>query len=605
MIPPPLSRRTTFLASALAVAAVHAWLIAIGVNPVRSGGRWDQLWDPDSYTRLSRVLELARTWEWYDPRFQGGNFPDGFVLHWTRLLDLLLYVPARVGAAFIPFERALLGWGIALAPLLHLGAVLLLVASARHFLGRGILILLALLVTQRGITYDFLPGFVDHHPLQLLALLAAIALLLRPSGRSREAAVAGLVMAFGVWASAESTVIVAGLALGLASDWVLSGDASAARRLAAFGAGATLSAAALLPIERPLGALLAPSYDRFSVVQVTLLACVAAVGAAAAWAATRSAGGSVGRRLLLVAVASGVAGGVTLLLFPALARHPYATTASVIRESFLPSLASENRFLPTDAGRAYDFVLEIAPGLAVVAWAAWRLTRGDAGREERSRLVVTGAATLAFAGYAVYAYRGLPFVSAACAVPWAEALTRLLRWSRGTPGSARRAARLALAGATAAGHWLLAAAIALAWMPSFGWRNSPECRWDLLVEAVPRLASPGGSVLTDVFSGPEVHYRTGRPVIGSPYHENGAGMEATLRLFAAPPEESGAELARRRVDWIAICGARTGEVLATRPGGAWGLGNRLVMGLPPAAFARVALPAGLDGQFLLHVRTSP
>src|SRR5574341_691015 len=190
-----MHRRTTLAIAVLMVLAVHAWLVVIEVNPLRGGGAWNQLWDPDSYTRLSRVLELHATGAWYDPTFRGANFPAGFALHWSRLLDALLYGPARVVGAFIPFEQALFLWAVILAPLLHAGAILVMSWGTRPFLRDGqFLLLSAFLAAQRGISYDFLPGLVDHHSLQVFLLLATIALLLR-APESRRAGLLGGVTA--------------------------------------------------------------------------------------------------------------------------------------------------------------------------------------------------------------------------------------------------------------------------------------------------------------------------------------------------------------------------------------------------------------------------
>jgi hypothetical protein len=598
-----MRRRTSILLAVAMVLAVHAWLLAIGVNPLRNGGAWDQLWDPDSYTRLSRVLELVRSGGWYDPTFHGANHPDGFALHWSRLLDALLIGPAWIGSAVAPFPSALFAWGIALAPLLQVAAVLFLGWSTRRLLGPGgFLLLAAFLVSQRGVTYDFLPGIIDHHSLQVFLLLVAMGLLSRPEGGDAEAAVAGAAVALAVWASVESVVIAGALGLGVGLDWLASGERRAAQRLRTFGVAATLVAAVLLPLERPFRSLLAPSFERFSIVQVGVLAVVGAVGAAALAARGRLVRGPWGRALV-GALAGAVAGGALLSIFPSLLSNPYQATSALVQTRLLGAIAAERRFLPTDAYSTYDFVLELGPALAVVAWGLLRLARGKPDPEERRRLLLGCGATALFIAYAIYAYRGIPFVSAACALGWTEAMVRLWRWARAeaTVGW-ERARRLALAFSGTAGHWGLAAIVALAWVPTFAWRNVPECRWDLLAAAVPELtdARHPGTVLTDVFSGPEVHFRTGRPVIGSPYHGNGDGVAAGLRLFEAAPETTRAELERREVAWIAICGARLKETASTP----WGLGTRLTMGLPPAGFTRIPLPTELDRQFLLHARTA-
>jgi hypothetical protein len=611
------SRRTLLLAT-LMVLAVHAWLIAIEVNPLRGGGAWNQLWDPDSYTRLSRVLELRDSGRWYDPVFRGANYPDGFELHWSRLLDLLLLVPSAVAGAVTSFSSALFAWAAVLPLLLHLAAVALLSWGTRPFLGeRSFLLLAAFTAVQRGISYDFLPGLVDHHTLQIFLLLVMIAVLVRSPSAGRGGARGGLAGSLAVWASGESLVAVGAIGVGLWLEWVLGGSEAAARRLWRFGVTALAGGGLWLLLERRIPELGTVTYDRLSIAQVGALAGLAVVGAGvhrlqrAAWGSTAA------RRLGSSALLAGAAGGALLAIFPGFARNPYSSTDAVIQSSLLPGIAAEQLFLPTHPAAAYEFALEMGPVLLALALGAWRLRarEGISSRalreawrdeDERARLRLCIAASALLAAYAVYALRGIPFAVAACALPWVEGISRL--WGRAKLALARAepGRYLRLGGAALATSWHVAVAggVALFWMSGFGWRNLPACRWDELVEAVPELAAPvaGGAVLADLFAGPEIHYRTGRPVIGSPYHGNGAGVDATLRLFSAPVEASESELRRRDVRWIALCAETSPGVMGAIRAEPYGLGSLMLIGMAPAGTRRVALPDRLARQFLLLER---
>jgi hypothetical protein len=602
-----MHRRTTLAIAVLMVVAVHAWLIAIEVNPLRAGGAWNQLWDSDSYTRLSRVLELRATGAWFDPTFRGANYPTGFALHWSRLLDALLYGPARVVGAFVPFERALFVWAVLLGPLLHAGAILVMSWGTRPFLRDGqFLLLSAFLTAQRGISYDFLPGLVDHHSLQVFFLLATIALLVRSPEARRSGLLGGVTAALAVWASVESAVMVGALGAGLAMAWLAEGSPASARRLLRFASAAMVTAAACLLLERPPSRLLELSYERLSIVQVGLLGGLAAVAGLLVAVSGRPVSARRSSRIAVALAAGAAAGGLLLLVFPGLVRNPYLATASVIQERLLPFIPAEQRFLPTTPDDAYNFVLELGPALLAIALGAWTLAKSVAGQEERTRLTVTCTASAVFVAYAVYAYRGIPLAAAAAAVPWTEATWRLWRRVREAPVEAQgdRWSRVAVAAGATGGHWAVGAAVALLWMPAIAWKNVPDCRWDQLAAAVPALSAPapGGAVLADVFAGPEIHYRTGRPVIGSPYHGNGEGVDATYRLFGAPPEAAARELEARHIDWVALCGSTSADLMNHIQSQPWGLGSGLLMGIAPPGFAKVALPPELEGRFILYAR---
>ncbi len=67
--------------------------------------------------RLVRVEELHRTGAWYDSVVQRSNAPYGDELHWTRSLDIILYIPAWISQLITDFLW-LICLGIWLGPIL-------------------------------------------------------------------------------------------------------------------------------------------------------------------------------------------------------------------------------------------------------------------------------------------------------------------------------------------------------------------------------------------------------------------------------------------------------------------------------------------------------
>ena len=66
-------------------------------------------------------------------------------------------------------------------------------------------------------------------------------------------------------------------------------------------------------------------------------------------------------------------------------------------------------------------------------------------------------------------------------------------------------------------------------------------------------ALPAGRVLGLVDQGPSILAYTHHSAVGGAYHRNAAGILDTYAAFTGTPTQSAAIMARRRIDYIAIC----------------------------------------------------
>jgi len=159
---------------------------------------------PDDWTRLLQVRALLDGQSWWDVTQYRMNPPEGFTMHWSRLVDL----PLAAGITLLG-ER----WGMAVVPLMWLlpalfalRAIMLRLNFSRGALGMG-LVLFVLFPLLPGI---FAPLAIDHHTPQAVLGLAAIALML--SERRRGAVGAGLFAAAWVVISLEALPFIAVIA---------------------------------------------------------------------------------------------------------------------------------------------------------------------------------------------------------------------------------------------------------------------------------------------------------------------------------------------------------------------------------------------------------
>ncbi|MDB5510615.1 MAG: hypothetical protein JWR08_98, partial [Enterovirga sp.] len=163
---------------ALALLAVAAFLLNA---PFATVVRDLTLPDNDDTMRLVQVLDLIHGQGWFDKVQHRYMPPAGAPTHWSRLVDL----PLALGiAALRPLvgERLAAGLVAAAWPPLLLAAYLAgLWFAARRWFGVRAAWLAVLAAPQLATIGLFSPGRIDHHNLQILAMLGLAVALWDPA----------------------------------------------------------------------------------------------------------------------------------------------------------------------------------------------------------------------------------------------------------------------------------------------------------------------------------------------------------------------------------------------------------------------------------------
>lgn len=322
---PVLGAWPRLLIVALGVSAVISLYLAFTVNAA------DHYGDTDDAMRLVMVRDLLGGQGWYDPVIMRLQPPQGLFMHWSRLLDGGLASAMAVLGVFLPTQTAeywvRVGWPLAwIFP-----AVCAALVIARNLGNRSAVVLTAvLLVSNLAIYQQFVPGRIDHHNIQIVMMLIALAGATAVSRERLCAAMAGaataLGLAIGLEALAFQAVIGASFALRLALD----------RRRAAtagtYGLTLALATAAVFALQTPpwrwsLSFCDALALNTFSAV------IIAGIGLGlAAWAALRGDGAlRVG-----VLVGAGLAAIlVYVALDPACLRGPFGHVDPLVRRLWL------------------------------------------------------------------------------------------------------------------------------------------------------------------------------------------------------------------------------------------------------------------------------
>ncbi|UHC18035.1 hypothetical protein LRS73_09410 [Methylobacterium currus] len=505
--------------------------------------------DTDDAMRLVQVRDLLAGQSWFDlAQHRHAGAPP---MHWSRLVDAPI---AGLILLARPLAGPALAEGIAAAawPLMLLGlyAAILYRGVRRVFGWRAAAFALFAGTQSIFVAGLFAPGRIDHHNVQICAILALILSLARPAPTARDGAIAGALAAFSLAVGLEALPFIALAGLVLAGLWLRAGRAALPPFLG-FGLALGLVAPALFLVQTAPALWSATACDALSPPWLWLAASAACT---AAGAALLPGGRGIGGRLGLLAACGVLAAGGFLVLFPACAAGPFTGMPDLVRRDWLVRVqemlpAWQLVRLAPDAVLAGTLPV-LAGAVAASLW-AWR------GRDLGERSLMAAAAGALWLGLAlgVPQVRGLYLAAAFVPLVAGPVLDRAVALLR-VPGAAprRQVGALALGLSLCGKVWLVVASL----LPAAGTDTAltaeraawQSCGARRSVAALDVL--PPGLVLARIDLGPALLLHGHHAVVAAPYHRALPGLVAALEAFR--DEATLAQVAARvGADYIVAC----------------------------------------------------
>ncbi|MCJ2019682.1 hypothetical protein MKK84_19950 [Methylobacterium sp. E-065] len=542
--------------------------------------------DTDDAMRLVEVRDLLAGQGWYDNLQYRFLAPAGVPSHWSRLVDapiagLILILTPVAGRGLAEGLAAVL-W-----PLLLFGLYCgVLYRGARANFGRHAAILALIAATQTlGVTLQFAVGRVDHHNVQIIAIVGLALCMIR--GGLRSGLIGGALAALSLAVGLEGLPSIAVAALFLVGDWCLRGR-PARPLLAGFGLGLGVAAPALFAAQTAPGLWTATRCDALSPpwLWLTLGGLLLALCATAA-----------GDRLASIRARSAVAGlcGAILLAgfalaFPICLGGPFPDMPPLVRDHWLLTvneMASLPKFIARGQWEALMFYPVVVLATAAATWMAWR------GPQRRAWAVM---ALFLWPGLilGLFQFRGLYIVSGFVPLVAGAILTRALsagvdvdsggsaprkrsgavldgnghgssalRDAIGPRNSLPRWGMAILGGGLISTVWMAPAVLAEALVPAA--RTAPDpagagaCRSEEAVAPLKTL--PPGTVLAPILLGPAILLHTPHRIVAAPYHRAIPGLAAAIEGLGGTEADLDRVLTDFRVDYLVACPARPAEDL--------------------------------------------
>jgi hypothetical protein len=287
-----------------------------------------------------------------------------------------------------------------------------------------------------------------------------------------------------------------------------------------------------------------PAYDRVSIVQATVLG----IGTIAIMVVMLLA--RIMPRTAAIAVAGVVAAFIVAMLYPDFFAGPWPHLDPAVR-AWHRQIGELQPLLPSDLFHIGQFLAAFAACLIALPLTLHRLRHGAAG--ERFVMLTALCGFGLFGALSLAQMRWSGEVQAVMLLPWTLTTQRIMKSSIALQVRSRRIP-LRSAFLMAALFLQITPSAFAAPIPGRVPPASVTCDWDGAARALGRLPRQQGTVMTELWYGPDILWRSGFDVVGAPYEI--APAIADSARFEAGTAEARQILARRHIDYVLTCGAR-------------------------------------------------
>ncbi|HEY2049962.1 MAG TPA: hypothetical protein VGH03_11495 [Caulobacteraceae bacterium] len=527
------------------------------------------LGDTDDAMRLVMVRDLLAGRGWYDQWISRLNPPAGLYMHWSRLVDggiASLISILRLFATPVTAEwLARVIW-----PLLWIfPAVAAALWLARNLGARSAVLTTAvLLVVDLPLYRQFQPGRIDHHDIQIVMTLIALAAATSPRRPIACAVIAGAASALGLAVGLEGLFVLA--LVGAAWALRLAFDRRQSAPAAAYGATLAAGAVCLFMIQTPPWRWDIAVCDALALNLVSALVIAGLGLCAVAGLAPRI---PPAARLAALGAVGAVAAGVYVLFEPLCLHGPFAAVEPLAHKLWLDGIQEIQPMSVVFKAERASAIDAVATLLMTLVAAAYLLAR------RTTRTPQAALAALALLLSCILAARywrtmdyvawiGIPLIGVAFSN---IAIRRFRDLFLPTLAATTFFSPMSVAlAANAAGNAFLLHA---PHDPHSWVQTSEPC---FAPGAYRELAAlPRGTVMSEIDMGSFILAFTPQTALIAPYHRISHEVVLTLQAFDTPVGAAEAKVRALRATYIVDCRDLS---LSTRSGT---LGARLRAGTPP------------------------
>ena len=504
--------------------------------------------DFDGYWHLLRVENLYHSGNIYDTLLLRSNAPYGESSHWTRAFDLILYAGAYVGSFFVDFKVALFWWSNLVNPVLHVLSFLILFWGLRDLIGdTGASIFGVMLPFQLFLNPIFFSGVPDHHGSLIFIFSLFVALTIKSilNGNWKTFSICGIVGGIAMWFGVESIAVVLIVLSLFGLAWVLEGK-TYQNKIFLFSIFLLATTILTILIDTRPDELTKIEYDRRSIVHVFLWLITTSFWLLIALASkyTKLLEKRIGR---IIAATIGATACILLMheLFPLFFKNPLSEVDPAIKLIYLNETTEFTGLFsaPNNLSKVtIAYWAMTLPGVPISMYLAWRSFA-----KERQAWIFITLINIAYIIMAAFNVRMITYAALCSLIPISYAIyLPFLFITHNFRQPYNIIARAALIVTCCVCFLLPAIAFKaedhgmLLGDRKFLFHICQYLNKDQFFENKPRR------ILTSIYLGPLLLYKTPHEVIGTPSHHNVSGILDTYYVMNALKEEDAHMIIRSR-----------------------------------------------------------
>ena len=507
----------------------------------------------DDATRLVQLRDFLASGAWFDLSLAQIGAPEALQSHWSRLIDLPLGFAVSSLGVFLDEEIAVTVVRIVWPALLLFALLCLLARDVERRAGpAAVLIFLFMVFGSLTATFQFHPGRVDHHNVQILCAIGGTVLLQRSLSDAWFGFPAGMLFGLGFVVGLEALLpVVAILAIGVLMSGFYPDMRQGVRRALRTSAGVMLIGFVLTTAPSQWGTVVCDALSLnllmlFGVgtATMTFLKLRLPHATALQWMAGLAIGGGIGLAAYLAADPVCMGGPLAKI-------DPLARTVWLDKVIEVMAVVRYAEITPTGA---VSFLAVVTAGVGVLGSELYRTRRAQALFALLSVLVMAiyGCLYVRLMPYAVWL--AIPAIAV-----WVAQLPAIGSLSRTT-------VRLGLALVLSQGTLVVLLSPVIALFSSADAvalkKMTPSAKICSRTETIRALRSmPPGLIANDIDLGPYIALHTSHRVVAAPYHRIDKSIIAVHRVFSSAPKESENLLRRLGASYVVAC-RRTGEKFA-------------------------------------------
>ena len=479
--------------------------------------------DTDNFMRAIRIIDFIEGGSWKEALFIHSNYPLGEVLHWTRPVDILWLIISFPFMLFMPLRDAIYCGGAIFSPIIGFISSLVLLWGLRPYFGpvlRGLGV--GLLLSQYSLLQIFFWGRPDHHSVMALLSVIEISLFLHYFAFKDERTISagGFFAGISVWIAIEGLFLGYSFLCFLLMVWVIKGYGVREARIFSKYMFMTVFA----------GWLINPPYEGYFYYdngRISLLGVlITALTYLSIIIMSKFSRKDFIQRIFILFLTSSLSifflisvVGIETIISPPISHEIQAVwswrVAELMSAFYSPVMASEYILVPL-----------------IAFWVLFWLIRG--GKTDITWLLFMFIPLIVFFLLSCFSIRFAMYAGIFAIFPIILFSRLRLLETRVYEDPKAKIPNVIM-------FLMLGSFIGpLFFATIFQWTeilikgdfnfNQTEIVSDFK-DIRPLLEGREGAVLTDTFLGPEVMWKTARPVIGTPYHRNVEGIVDTHKMF--------------------------------------------------------------------------